>query len=221
MHRMILIVVWLLFLSRVNPARADFILSTDPTTFVSNSLESWDGPVLGGSFPRNEGFGVFSSSFNAVSVPFNQTLGGTSFGSLFIGVSSSPIPGNPQFPGGTAFYNVIGTFAPGSNLVYGFGFTVVQASLGTQFRVFDIQNGVADFPLSVSLGASRFIGISSDVPISGFQISNRVTDSTAILNVNEVRINAAVPAPAGLTCALIGVLGLGGYSRRWRKAQPR
>jgi hypothetical protein len=219
MSRIIASVAVILLIKGMSSAKADMVLTIDPTSFVSNDVAPWVSTPFsqGGRYPTTNGLGIFSFGFTARSVPEFDTLGTTRNRTLFIGVSATPPPNFPQFPA-TAYYSATAHFEFGTTPVTGFGFYLLQASSGTQFRVFDVQNGFEDFTLSTPLSANYpFVSITSDVPIAGFQFSNSVTDSTAILHVSEVLINAAVPAPPAIVGAVMGLLVLGGYVRCQRK----
>jgi hypothetical protein len=210
MLRIVLSVFTLILLASRNDARADFVYTTDPTAFASNDVAPWVVTPFasgGGPYSTTNGFGSFRFGFAAVSVPFDQTLVVTPAGALFVGVTSSPISGNPRFPGGTAYYQVDTRLDLGPNAVFGFGFRTLRVSPETQLRVFDVLGNSREFTVPTSPGSgSNFVGITSDVPISRFSFSERVVDTTAVLHVGPVSLNIAVPAPPSFALVLMCVV---------------
>jgi hypothetical protein len=186
-------------------AKADIIITTDPTKFVSNDSAPWNrGQGNSISYQTTSGMGTFSWNFVANSVPYDYSLVTTFAEALQVGVTS-------YGTGGTASYVVNASFDFGGRPVTGFGFNLYYVTPATHLTVYDVQGGSHTF----TLGAS-FVGVESDLSLTGFQLSESLTDSSATLGVAPVYFDVVpTPEPSALLLVLAGCCTLGvGFGRR-------
>jgi hypothetical protein len=140
-------------------------------------------------------------------------------GNLFVG----------QFSDGTApaSYVVNASFDFGGRPVSGLGFNLSLVTPATQLTIFDVLGHSQTFTLDTSAGGflkpgagggQGFVGIESDVALTGFRFSESVTNSTTTLGVGPVSFQVA-PEPSTVALALTAIpAGIGAWLRRRKRA---
>jgi hypothetical protein len=205
-----------LLLGGVGQAGADFTIVTDPMAIVSNDTAPWVRTSSdSNSYSTTSGLGTFSWSFSTDADPFygSNVKVSTIDGTLFVGTTSN----GP----GTASYVVNASVDYGGQFVItGLGFYLDSVSPATQLTVYDVQGDSQTF----TLDSPGFVGIESNVPLSGFQFAESIPysspDAEAVIEMAPVNFEVSpVPAPSGLILTLTGILCIGGYGWR-RRNQP-
>jgi hypothetical protein len=197
MKRMALTMVVLALMLAAGQAKADIIINFDTITtgaavdgYYNGGTDSLGekGPNLGVGFLAGDW--LTASGFGETSQP-NLAYSNSGLGSV----------------------NVAAGFSHQLSFTYG-GFTT------TTMDIWDAVNGTGNLLKSVELFANNPFAFSpASINFSGTARSITIVGGPAQFGWDDVTFGAtAVPEPASLTLLGLGVVGLGGYARRRRKA---
>jgi hypothetical protein len=195
------------FVMLVGPVRADLVVYTNRATFDAQ-----------GTIQFNSDFDDFGSGFSNPGDPF--TRGGvtyTSGANLVVGTATgyAPIRNVITFNGWTPFTGTVDNTAEYSMFGFDFGSggrtdpidVVITTNLGSYSY-----NDIVVPNVNQGLAFRGFTTDQANEFITGFSLATTATGAFPGMTEVSVGLLSAVPAPAGVILAGVGVAGLGGLS---------